>query len=124
MTPPPSSHPASSPPSSSSPLPVPAFHEVIHASVRLRICGLLRQVDELEFSVIREALDLRDANLSKNLKVLSEADLVTVRKEASPQRTDARRLTWVALTRTGRTALEAHLAALRSIADGHHGNFG
>ncbi|WP_193103718.1 transcriptional regulator [Brachybacterium sp. FME24] len=108
----------------SSSSPAPAFHEVIHASVRLRICGLLRQVDELEFSVIREALDLRDANLSKNLKVLSDAGLVRVRKEASPQRTDARRLTWVALTRTGRPALEAHLAALRNIADGDPMNLG
>ena len=100
------------------PDPAAEFHEVIHAPVRLRICGLLRQVDALEFSVIRDALELKDANLSKNLKVLSDADLVTVTKESSPDRGDARRLTWVALTPAGRTALEAHLAALRAIADG------
>ena len=98
--------------------PAPQFHEVIHAPVRLRICGLLRKVDELEFAVIRDALELKDANLSKNLKVLSEAGLVRVRKEVSPARSDSRRLTWVALTASGHTALESHLAALRSIADG------
>lgn len=99
----------------------PAFHEVIHAPVRLRICGLLRKVAELEFSVIRDALELKDANLSKNLKVLADAELVRIRKEGSPSRADARRLTWVSLTPVGRTALEAHLAALRSIAEGDPG---
>ena len=96
---------------SSSPASPPAaeFHEVIHAPVRLRICGLLRQVD---------ALELKDANLSKNLQVLADADLVQVTKESSPVRADSRRLTWVSLTAAGKSALEAHLAALRAIAEG------
>lgn len=100
------------------PAPPAEFHEVIHAPVRLRICGLLRQVDALEFSVIRDALELKDANLSKNLKVLGDAELVTVTKESSPDRGDSRRLTWVALTADGHSALESHLAALRAIAEG------
>lgn len=104
--------------------PAPAFHEVIHAPVRLRICGLLRQVDEVEFSVIRDALLLKDAHLSKNLTVLAEAGLVAVRKSSSPGRSDARRLTWVALTTDGRTAVEAHLAALRAIAEGEPESLG
>ena len=92
------------------------FHEVVHAPTRLRICGLLRRAEELEFSVIRDALELRDANLSKNLAVLTDAGLVSVRKEASEKRSDARRLTWVALTGAGREVVEEHLAALRAIA--------
>lgn len=96
----------------------PAFHEIIHAPVRLRICGLLRKLDELEFSVIRDSLELKDANLSKNLKVLTDAGLVRVRKDHSPARSDARLLTWVSLTKDGRAALESHLAALREIAEG------
>lgn len=92
------------------------FDEVIHSPVRLRICGLLRNVSELEFAVIRETLDLSDANLSKNLKVLAEAGFVRTRKERSSLRADARRLTWVTLTGMGRRALEGHLAALAEIA--------
>lgn len=92
------------------------FHEVVHAPTRLRICGLLRRAEELEFSVIRDALELSDANLSKNLAVLANAGLVSVRKEASEKRSDARRLTWVALTGAGREVVEEHLAALRVIA--------
>ncbi|WP_394213928.1 transcriptional regulator [Brachybacterium vulturis] len=98
--------------------PAPAFHELIHAPVRLRICGLLRPVDEVEFAVLRDTLALKDANLSKHLRLLADAGVVTLRKEFSPARNDARRLTWVSLTAAGRTALSAHLAALRVIAEG------
>lgn len=96
----------------------PAFNELIHAPLRLRICGLLRSVDELEFSVVRDALAIDDAKLSKHLKVLADAGLVSLRKDWSSARTDLRRLTWVTLTPTGSTALEAHLAALANIAVG------
>lgn len=92
------------------------FHEIVHAPTRLRICGLLRRAEELEFSVIRDALELSDANLSKNLAVLANAGLASVCKEASEKRSDARRLTWVALTGAGREVVEEHLAALRAIA--------
>jgi len=99
-------------------IPAPAFDELIHSPVRLRICGLLRRVAELEFAVIRDTLGVADAHLSKNLRVLSEAGYLTVRKERSDARADARRLTWVALTPAGRTALAGHLAALVDIAGG------
>ena len=95
-----------------------AFNDVIHSPVRLRICGVLRRVSELEFSVVRDTLALSDANLSKNLKVLGDAGLVAVRKQSSPARGDSRRLTWIALTPAGRAALEGHLAALSDIAGG------
>ena len=64
------------------------------------------------------ALSVDDAKLSKHLKVLSDAGLTELRKESSPKRIDARRLTWVALTAAGSAALEAHLAALADIANG------
>lgn len=98
--------------------PEPSFSEVIHAPLRLRICGLLRNVDELDFAVIRDALSVDDAKLSKHLKVLSDAGFTELRKESSPKRIDARRLTWVSLTPAGSAAFEAHLAALTSIANG------
>lgn len=94
----------------------PVFNEVIHSPVRLRICGVLRRMAELEFAVVRDTLALTDAHLSKNLKVLVDAGLVAVRKERSAARGDARRLTWVSLTPAGRKAVESHLAALAQIA--------
>lgn len=97
---------------------VPEFNDVIHSPMRLRICGLLRTVDELEFAVVRDTLDITDAHLSKNLKLLADAGMVALRKERSSGRPDARRLTWIALTGSGRRAVESHLAALRQIAEG------
>ena len=94
----------------------PLFNDVIHSSVRLRICGLLRQTDELEFHVLRDALDMSDPTLSKHLKVLADAGIVQVRKKGSRLRTDARRLTWVALTPAGAIALRRHMAAVIEIA--------
>lgn len=94
------------------------FSELIHAPIRLRICALLRRVAELEFAALRESLQLSDATLSKHLRLLADAALITLRKEASPARADARRLTWVTLTPEGRIAVERHLTALARIADG------
>lgn len=93
----------------------PVFSGVIHSPVRLRICGLLRRVSELEFAVVRDTLEVNDAHLSKNLKVLADAGFITVRKERSQTRNNARRLTWVSLTPEGVSALESHLAALSAI---------
>lgn len=44
----------------------PVFDETIHAALRLRICGLLRHVDEIDFAVLRDTLRTSDATLSKH----------------------------------------------------------
>lgn len=99
----------------------PAFDETIHAPVRLRMCGLLRHVEEMDFAVLRETLGVSDASLSKHLRALAEEGYVATTKRASAARLDARRLTWVRLTRPGRTAFDAHVAELRHIAEGFVG---
>lgn len=92
------------------------FNEIIHAPLRLRICGLLRAADGVDFSVVRETLGVPDATLSKHVKVLVEAGFVELRKSASTSRTDSRRITWLALTPQGRAAFDAHVRALCEIA--------
>lgn len=92
------------------------FDETIHAPIRLRICGLLRHVDEIDFAVLRDTLVISDASLSKHLKVLLDADYVSIVKSASPARSDARRLTWIKQTPKGRGAFDAHIHELRRIA--------
>lgn len=91
------------------------FDELIHSPVRLRICGLLRNVDRLEFAVLRDTLGLTDAHLSKNLKILADAGILVLSKESSSQRGDRRRSTWIALTTAGRNTLASHLLALEQI---------
>lgn len=94
------------------------FNETIHAPVRLRTCGLLRSVDQLDFAVLRDTLDVSDATLSKHLKVLTVAGIVASKKTTSASRTDSRRITWLSLTAAGRRAFDEHLHALRVIAAG------
>lgn len=96
----------------------PAFDETIHAPVRLRICGLLRHVAKMDFTVLRDTLEVSDATLSKHLKVLLDAEYVTTTKAASSTRSDQRRLTWITQTRHGREAFDAHVAELQRIAAG------
>ena len=92
------------------------FDEVIHAPVRLRICGLLRPVDRLDFAVLRDTLGVSDATLSKHVKTLGSAGYVASSKAASVERLDARRVTWLSLTPEGRSAFDAHVRALQEIA--------
>ena len=94
----------------------PRFDELVHAPLRLRICGLLRAGDGIDFAVLRDTLNVSDATLSKNLKLLADAGLVVAAKGASASRTDARRVTWLSLTPHGRSVFDSHVAALRSIA--------
>ncbi|MDQ0757054.1 transcriptional regulator [Arthrobacter sp. B3I4] len=97
-------------------MPEARFDDVIHAPVRLRICGVLRPVEQMDFAVLRDTLRVSDATLSKHLKTLAEASYVTLTKAASAARPDARRLTWVTLTPAGRIAFDAHVRALKEIA--------
>jgi DNA-binding MarR family transcriptional regulator len=92
------------------------FNEVIHAPVRLRICGLLRPVKQMDFTLLRDTLDVSDATLSKNLKTLAETGYVSLTKASSSARNDARRLTWASLTTAGRSAFDGHMRALQEIA--------
>lgn len=92
------------------------FDETIHASLRLRICGLLRRVDQLDFALLRDSLHVSDATLSKHVKTLADAGYLSSRKAASADRGDARRVMWLSLTKDGRTAFDAHVRALQEIA--------
>ena len=89
------------------------FDEVIHSPNRLRVCAMLRATDAMEFSTVRDELGVSDSVLSKQIKILSEAGYVGVRKVSH----NPRRRTWLYLTPDGSRALEGHLAELRRIAN-------
>ncbi len=90
----------------------PVFDEIIHAPNRLQICAMLGRVESLAFATVRDALDVSDPVLSKHVKVLQTAGYLSMTKAPSYSRTR----TWLSLTRTGRKALDGHLAELRRIA--------
>ena len=90
----------------------PRFDPVIHPSPRLQICGLLAAVDEMEFAVVRDEVQVSDSVLSKHVKQLEDAGYVRVRKATVASRVR----TSLSLTAAGRAAFDAHVAELRRIA--------
>ena len=89
----------------------PALDPVIHAPARLQLAAMLASVDEMEFAIARETLDVSDSVLSKHLAQMQEAGYVRLRKAAL----DGRQRTWLSLTSRGRKALDRHLRSLESI---------
>jgi DNA-binding MarR family transcriptional regulator len=85
--------------------------EHVVAPARLKLMTTLSAVSQAEFATVRDALEVSDSVLSKHLAALEEAGYVRRRKGVHR----GRRTTWVALTARGRTALSAHVAALRAL---------
>ena len=90
------------------------FDEIIHAPKRLQICAFLMPLQDAEFQVIRDELEVSDSVLSKHLKQLDTAGYVEFRKSA----VNGRQRMWASLTKRGRQAFAGHVKELqRLIAD-------
>ena len=90
------------------------FDAVLHPPARLQIAAVLAQVDQAEFARLREITGVSDSVLSKHLAALAETGHITMSKEAS----GGRQRTWATLSRSGRKAFNAHVAALQAIVSG------
>jgi DNA-binding MarR family transcriptional regulator len=89
----------------------PRFDELIHPSTRLSIVSLLASADWMEFSFVRDRLELSDSALSKQFATLEDAGYVAIERPV----TDRRRRVRVRLTDSGRRAFDGHVAALRQV---------
>jgi len=93
------------------------FNETIHQPVRLRIMAALvtlEPADDVDFTYLRDLLEVTDGNLGAHLRKLEEAGYIAVNKifvERKPR-------TFVAATTEGRKAFQEHVAALESILKG------
>ena len=91
-----------------------ALNETIHQPVRLRIMAALvtlEPADEVDFTYLRDLLEVTDGNLGAHLRKLEEAGYISVNKvfvERKPH-------TYVSATAAGRTVFQEHVAALESI---------
>lgn len=93
------------------PHPTQALDDTVHQRVRLGILAIAREADRVEFSFLKKELAVTDGNLSRHLKVLESATLITLEKGYAGRRPR----TWITLTREGGQALEAELRALRAL---------
>ena len=90
------------------------LNETIHQTVRLRIMAALvtlESKDEVDFTYLRDLLDVTDGNLGAHLRKLEEAGYITVNKifvERKPR-------TYVSATGEGRRVFQEHVTALETI---------
>ena len=90
------------------------LNEIIHQPVRLRIMAALVTLDptnEVDFTYLRELLDVTDGNLGAHLRKLEDAGYIAVTKtfvERKPR-------TYVAVTAEGRKVFQEHVSALQAI---------
>ncbi len=93
---------------------LPALDPVIHAQPRLRLTVALAALpdgDRVTFPRLQELTGMTAGNLTTHLRKLEDAGYVEVTK-AFRRRTP---VTYLALTRAGRRALEDYMAALRDL---------
>jgi len=91
--------------------PVNGLDDVVHQRVRLGILAVTHEARRVEFSFLRDTLDLTAGNLSQHLGVLERAGLIDIEKGYDGRRPR----TWVSLTKAGGAALRAELAALKAL---------
>jgi DNA-binding MarR family transcriptional regulator len=93
------------------------FNEIIHQPVRLQIMAALATLEadnEVDFTYLRDLLEVTDGNLGAHLRKLEGAGYIAINKtfvERKPR-------TYVAVTAEGRKAFQEHVAALESILKG------
>jgi DNA-binding MarR family transcriptional regulator len=90
------------------------LNETIHQTVRLRIMAALVTLapnEEVEFTYLRDLLEVTDGNLGAHLRKLEEAGYIGLNKtfvERKPR-------TYVSATVDGRKVFSEHVAALETI---------
>jgi DNA-binding MarR family transcriptional regulator len=90
------------------------LNRTIHQPVRLRIMAALVTLEagnEVDFTYLRDLLEVTDGNLGAHLRKLEEAGYIAVNKtfvERKPR-------TYISATAKGRKAFQEHVAALESI---------
>jgi len=85
--------------------------DVVHQRVRLAILVVAHEASRVEFTYLRDALDLTAGNLSRHLATLADAGLVALAKDERGTRTR----TWVRITPKGRRALGREMALLDAL---------
>ena len=84
---------------------------VLEHRARLAIAVLLARHGEISFASFKQQLAMSDGNLGAQLRKLEDAGYVSLRRDF----VERKPVTWYALTKPGRKALDRHLHALRDV---------
>lgn len=84
---------------------------ILSTPKRLAAMGIISTARKVDFSYIRDQLEVSDSDLSKQLKPLVDGGYVSTRKTGR----GVTRRTWISITAEGAAALESHAAALQGL---------
>ncbi|MHA6280002.1 winged helix-turn-helix domain-containing protein [Salinimicrobium sp. CAU 1759] len=87
------------------------LHKAFESRIRLGIMSALAVNDTLDFSSLKEFLDVTDGNLASHLKALEKEEFVDVTKSFIDRKPNTKYV----MTKQGRKAFEEHLAALENL---------
>lgn len=87
------------------------FDDHLNSPVRLSLLAALVRVDDVEFHTLRDAIEVSDSVLSKQVVMLETAGYVRVTKGYVGKRPR----TWLSATDDGHEALRRHLQALKAV---------
>ena len=76
---------------------------------------MLASASRVEFSFVRDHIEVSDSVLSKQISALEQVGYVKVNKGFIGKRGR----TWLSISKQGRRTFDRHLAALREIAEGN-----
>jgi DNA-binding MarR family transcriptional regulator len=95
--------------------PARGLDDVVHQRHRLGILTIAAEARRVEFSYLRETLQLTAGNLSRHITVLADAGLIDVDKGYEGRRPR----TWIRITPTGRKELASEMTALKALVRRH-----
>lgn len=87
------------------------LHKAFESRVRLGIMAALAVNDHLDFSSLKEYLDVTDGNLASHLKALEKESFIEVKKTF----VDRKPNTKYTMTKSGKKAFEMHISALEKL---------
>lgn len=87
------------------------FHKAFESRTRLSIMAALAVNDTLDFTALKEYLDVTDGNLASHLKPLEKEAFIGIKKSFVGKKPN----TQYFMTKKGKKAFEDHLKALEKL---------
>ncbi len=92
------------------------FNKVFESRIRLGIMSALAVNDQLDFSALKEFLNVTDGNLASHIKALEKEGYLGIKKTFINRKPNTK----YSMTMAGKTAFELHLACLEELLKKQH----
>ena len=87
------------------------LHKAFESRVRLGIMSILAVNEILDFTALKEYLDVTDGNLASHLKALEKEDFIGIKKSFVDRKPNTKYF----MTKQGKKAFEEHITALEKL---------